>query len=142
MAKHKIGRPSVAETVYGDNAASFEAIWDGHNFKTKRSTADYIYCTTALRIIKEAASDIPYVETICRINTKEPWFSRSILSQLGRMSVQNEYPDANVVEIAKIAAKLRHENYKVKQVEHFIRTGRTTNEWERSLIEVLVQDAE
>ena len=93
-------------------------------------------------MLSEAASDIPYVETICRINTKDPWFSRSILSQLGRMSVQNEYPDADVVEIAKIAAELRHENYKVKQVERFIRTGRTTNEWERSLIEVLVQKAE
>jgi len=128
IQKRKKGRPTVAQKYYGDAAKQVTMIWEaGGNIKTKRSTADYIYCTTALRIIKEAASEIPFVELIYKSDNS--WFSRSILSQLGRMSIQDGYDDNDVIAMAKIAAIAIHENCTVREVETYIRNGRKTGEW-------------
>lgn len=124
------GRPTVAQKYYGSKAKIMEAIWEsGNRFTTKRSTADYIYCTAALRIIKESASEIPYIEELYKAGGQKEWFSRSILSQLGRMSIQDGYSDDDVITIMKIAAKAKHEKHTVKLIELYIKIGRKTGEW-------------
>jgi hypothetical protein len=129
MAEHKRGRPTVAQTIYGDYADMMEEIWQKSGLKTKRSTADYLYCVAALSAIKEAASEIPHIETICRLDGSNPWYSRSILSQLGRMILQDGYSEQDVLAIAKLAAEARHADCTVRQIEIYIRKTRKTGEW-------------
>lgn len=68
MTKRKRGRPTVAQTRYGDYSTTMETVVNDGRFKSKRSTADYVYCIAALRIIQEADTKIPYIETICKVN--------------------------------------------------------------------------
>ncbi len=127
--KRSRGRPTVATEYFGNAAQAFGMIMSAGKKVTKRSIADYVYCDAALRIIKEAASEIPFVEEIFSVDREKEQYCRSILSQLGRMSIQDSYTDVDVIAIARIAAEARHDKCTVKQIEKYIRRGRMTGEW-------------
>ena len=76
------GRPTVAETIAGDNASHYEYVLTSEKkWHSRRSVADTIYAFTAASVLTEAASEIEDLETICGPD----YMYRSIMNQLGRM---------------------------------------------------------
>jgi hypothetical protein len=114
MPEHRRGRPTFVQTYYGDKACVMEAAWHRANFKLN---AVWRAISTAYRF-KKRIQESPYIETICRIDDNEPWYSRSILAQLGRVILQDGYGEADVIAIAKVAAQALHGNYTVKLDSH------------------------
>lgn len=111
---NKRGRPSIARTVYGDNSTLLEHTWG--NYRTTRSVADNIYCVEAIQLIKEAASDIQNIEAVYDI--KKRWYSRGILTQIGRMLVQDRFLKDDVLEALQAACNLKSQKgFSSKEVE-------------------------
>jgi hypothetical protein len=95
----KRGRPTIKALYYGNQAHAIENIYG--NYRTKRSVADEVYCLAAISLIKEAASEIQNIEYI--YDSEKGWYSRSILSQLGRMLLQDTRPKEDVLKEIKAA---------------------------------------
>ncbi len=126
MAKTR-GRPSVSEKFYGDSHATMDKIWEGQNYRSKRSVADMVYCTMALEVITEAASEIENIESI--FDKKNQKIARSILSQIGRALAQDGYSEGDAVELAKIACLLKKNSWTTKAVENKLRDLRMGREF-------------
>ena len=130
-SKRKRGRPDVFERDYHEYSDSSRILFAPKvyaEYRTKRSAANNYYMSHGFGIIKESASDIPYSDLFINVNEKEI-YCKSILEQLGRMLIQDGYSKEDIVTVAKIAAELRHDGYKVKQIAQYIRKSRKTNEW-------------
>ena len=77
--RRKRGRPSIAETMVGDYAETYEKIiTNGKKYRSRRSISDAVYVFVAGRILMEADSEIKNLELIC----SEEYQCRSILNQL------------------------------------------------------------
>jgi len=122
------GRPSVYMKVFGheDNDRFFE-------YQTKRAQAAHAYAASVFGLLSEAASDIPYLDGIFRIEKVK---GRSgciqkceIIEQLGRMREQDGYSDKDILTIARIAAQAYHDGATVKQIKQYILLGRTSGVW-------------
>ena len=120
------GRPTVAETIAGENASQYEfVLTGGKQYRSRRSIADTVYAFAAASVLSEAASEIEGLEVIFRPD----YMCRSILNQLGRMIRIEGYSDDDVIEIAKIAIKAKKSGHSVKDIEKYIRNGRVTGKW-------------
>jgi len=124
--KNGRGRPSVTQKLAGEKAELYEKIiTNGKTFRSRRSITDTAYAFSAAHIVLKAASKIEDLELICG----ERYQCRSILNQLGRMSLIEGYSDADVISIAKEAIQGKKDGYSVKEIEQYIRHGRLTGEW-------------
>ena len=128
--KKKRGRPSIDERT-GDTLVKFIAATDAHN-NTHRTHANRAYMTAGMTFVAEHRNDIPHHDTLIKpygdsyVNQKT---GIGVLEQLGRMIEQDGYTEADVLHIAVIAADALHKGLKVKEVEQFIRRGRTKGIW-------------
>jgi hypothetical protein len=53
------GRPKITEKIMGENAELYEKLaTQGRRYRSRRSTADSVYALEAVKILKEAASEI------------------------------------------------------------------------------------
>lgn len=128
----KRGRPTAIQRDYGDAGAPMEAIFAadcGNTYKTQRAATNTYYMTMAMELIKEAASDIKHIELLIGFKNQEIR-CKGVLEQLGRMLVQDGHSKADVIFIAKVAARAKYESSTVKEIERYIRHGRLTGEWE------------
>ena len=124
--RRKRGRPSVAETMVGDYAETYEKIiTNGKKYRSRRSIADTIYVFAAGRMLMETDSEIKDLEIIC----SEEYQCRSILNQLGRMYQVEGYSKEDVISIAEEAIKSKKAGHSVKDIEQYILNGRLTKEW-------------
>ena len=122
------GRPTVAEKIVGDSAATYESVLMGGKRRCSRRTiSDTVYAFTAAGILSDAASEIDGLELI--LNHQTQYMCRSILNQLGRMSKSEGYSDEDVIRVAKAAIQGKKDGYSVKEIEKYIRHGRVTDEW-------------
>lgn len=106
---------------------------------TTRGLANVHYQMKGVEIIKEVASEIPFsgllfqegdIQSELRgVITCGLKFKKSIAEQIGRMSLQDGFCVEDCVKVAKISAKALHDGYTVKEIEKYIRHGRTTGEW-------------
>ncbi len=120
------GRPTIAETIAGDNASHYEyVLTGGRKYRSRRSVADTIYAFTAASVLTESASESKDLETIFGPDS----MSRSILNQLGRMIRIERYSENDVIEIAKEAIQAKKNGHSVKDIEKYIRHGRMTGKW-------------
>jgi hypothetical protein len=84
------GRPRVAEYLVGDNATHYEKVMtSGKRYRSRRSISDTIYTFTAAGILRDAASKIENLELL--VDFQKEYMCRSILNQLGRMSLTEGY---------------------------------------------------
>ena len=121
------GRPKMTEKLAGDSAELYESIMlQGKKFRSRRSTADTVYAMKAAEILWEAASEIENLDVIF---VPDVYMCRSILNQLGRMRLIENYDKESVVEIAKVAIYKKKNGESVKDIEKYIRNGRLTHEW-------------
>lgn len=135
MAKR--GRPNVFAR---DGSLEYrETMLSLLDVTTNRGLANAHYQMQGVGIIKEAASEIPYSELLfeegniyagvkgtisCGLG-----FKKGIAEQIGRMLIQDGFCMEDCVEVAKISAKALHDGFTVKEIEKYIRHGRTTGEW-------------
>lgn len=84
-----------------------------------------MYQRNGEHFIKMHAKEIPDYDTL--------EFAPSVLEQLGRMYRKN-IEDTTIIEQAKIASAALNAGRTVKQVEAYLRHGRTTGEWNESLL--------
>jgi len=120
------GRPSVYMKVFGheDKDRFFE-------YQTKRAQAAHVYAASVFGLLSEAASDIPYLDCIFKVDkAKAACIQKGeIIEQLGRMREQDGYSDRDILTIARIAAKAYHDGVTVKQIKQYILLGRTSGVW-------------
>jgi len=120
------GRPSVIEKIAGENSAFYEKIiTEGKTYRSYRSVADTAYVFSAASVLTEAASEIEDLELICGPD----YLCRSILNQLGRMLLSEEYSKNDIIAIAREAIKGKKDGHSVKEIEQYIRHGRLTGKW-------------
>ncbi len=104
-----------------------------YNDKSTRTQAAHYYSSAAYPLLSEAASEIPFLDGIFCIYTENGRGACKqkieIIEQLGRMREQDGYSDADVLKIARIAAKAYHDGYTVKHIKAYILRGRTKGEW-------------
>lgn len=124
-ARRKRGRPTVASKLFDDGEFVEKHLLAQDNFRTHRSISDMAYCTTASILLSEAASEIDNLDELCH----GEYLCRSILVQLGRMYHQNNFDEASVIAAAKVAIEAKRLGSSVKDIEAYIRRGRTTNTW-------------
>jgi len=121
------GRPTVAEKIVGNSAATYESVLMGGKRRCSRRTiSDTVYAFAAAGILSDAASEIEDLELI--LNHQTQYMCRSILNQLGRMSCEG-FSNECVIRIAKAAIQGKKDGYSVKDIEKYIRHGRVTDEW-------------
>ena len=123
------GRPTVAEKIAGDNAATYERVMtSGKKYRSRRSVSDTVYAFTAAGILSDAASDIEDLELIMDFRSESEYMCRSVLSQLGRISREG-FSNECVIRVAKAAIQGKKDGYSVKEIERYIRNGRLTDKW-------------
>lgn len=123
------GRPTVTER-YTDKAFP-DWIKGTCPNRTTRTQATQFYCSTVFGLLSEAASEIPFLDSIfiegnLHDGTRQ---KTEIVEQLGRMLTQDGYSESDVKYIAAIAAEAYHEGATVKQIKAYILKGRKTNQW-------------
>lgn len=97
-----------------------------------RYTANTEYQSRGRNFVMKYNGKIPHIDRLCR--------AYGCLEQLGRM-VKTEMEAATILEQAKIAADALNAGRKVKQVEKYLRHGRTTGEWDESLLTATTEAA-
>jgi len=121
------GRPKITERLVGDSAEFYEKIMmGGRKFRSRRSVTDTVYAMKAGEILLEAASDI---NDLNQIFIPDEYMCRSILSQLGRMYLVENFDTKSVVTVARLAIDKKMNGCSVKDIEKYIRNGRQTDEW-------------
>jgi len=121
------GRPSVWVKAFGhENKDDFLAD------KTKRTQAANFYRASVYALLSEAASDIPYLDCIFKVDKAKAACIQKceIIEQLGRMREQDGYSDKDVLTIASIAAEAYHDGATVKQIKQYILLGRKSGVWD------------
>lgn len=123
------GRPRVTEKIAGESAELYEKIiMGGQKYHSRRTVADMAYVFKAADILlSEAASEIEGPEVL--INHQTQYVCRSILNQLGRMYLTENYSKESVIRVAQAAIQDKKNGYSVKEIENYIRNGRVTGEW-------------
>ena len=122
------GRPKVSEKIVGSLASKYETIMtNGKDFRSRRSISDTVYAMQAVPILLEVASEIEGLELI--LKDDERYMCRSIMNQLGRMSLAENYDKESVITIAKMAIYKKQNGCSVKEIEKYIRHGRLTGQW-------------
>ena len=122
------GRPKVSEKLAPYSSAQYENILVGSKrFRSRRSITDTVYAYAAMEILLEAASDIEDLELILDEGTH--YMCRSILNQLGRMRLIENYDKDSIIKMAKVSAYRKKHGWSVKEIESYIRHGRLTGEW-------------
>lgn len=122
------GRPRVAEYLAGDNATHYEKVMTGgKKYRSRRSISDTIYAFAAAGILRDAASEIEDLDIL--INFESDYMCRSILNQLGCMSLTEGYSNESVLYVAKAAIQDRKNGGSVKDIEQYIRHSRVTGKW-------------
>jgi len=125
--KRSRGRPKMTEKLVGNHAKSYEfMLTGGRKFRSRRSTVDTVYAMRAAFILTEFASEIDDLDVIF---VPDGYMCRSILNQLGRMHLIENYDKESVVDIAKVAIYKKKNGGSVKDIEKYIRNGRLTSEW-------------
>jgi hypothetical protein len=123
------GRPKISEKLLGESGKLYESILtNGRQFRSRRSTTDIVYAAEAVKILKEAAAEIEDLELIVELDGH--YICRSILNQLGRMRLIENYDKDSIVKIAKLAIYKKKNGCNVKEIEKYIRQGRMTGEWD------------
>ena len=89
------------------------------------------YQYTAKALLAEAASDFPEIKAVYHHDTvrRQEHEKPEILEQIGRMYMQDGFPQADCIEIARVAGNALSEGYTVKQVKAYIANGRKTGQW-------------
>lgn len=131
--KRKRGRPTVAAKLMDEEWAA--QIKSNFQDKTTRTQAARQYQMEVYGLLSEAASDIPYLDGIWG-QVEMPCggppglkMKSTIIEQLGRMLAQDHYSKADVITVAKIAAKAYHDGCTVKEIVAYIQHGRNTGKW-------------
>lgn len=116
----KRGRPTVTAQHKGEELSRFIA--DLYPGRTSRTLAAIYYREEAACLLSEAASSIPHLDGIFRVDEVEhaQYEKGEILEQLGRMLVQDGYARKDVLEVARIAAQAYHDGCTVKQIKTWI----------------------
>lgn len=129
--KKKRGRPSV-DARDGSDLVEVIANYDTQ-MKTHRSHVNEYYRLEAVDFLRNHLSELPHA---CKLIVpyKDSYIPRktglAVLEQLGRMILQDGYSDDDVLTVANVATTLLSEHgFKVKEVERYMRHGRTTGEW-------------
>ena len=127
VSKNKRGRPTVYAREFGDDGGKqMEAINKAtfSDLESARSRTDLIYYLEAHSLLSEQAE------------YRETWYTpagnfkgKSVLVQIGRMRLQNNYSEESCRKVAAMAADYLKQGYTVRAVEKWIRHGRNTNEW-------------
>mgnify|MGYP007101933823 CR=1 FL=1 len=127
--KKRRGRPSIDEHSDG----IVKAISDSDTQdQTHRAHVNKYYETAGSIFVGHRRDDIPHYDTLIqpyRDSFVPKKTGRGVLEQLGRMIEQDGYRDTDVLHIAIIAADALHQGLRVKEVERFIRRGRTKDIW-------------
>lgn len=116
------GRPNI-EQLTGQGPA-LDTIRDFEPDKTARTHQNMLYQAMGDKFVTDHADEIPGAERLRK--------GRGCLEQLGRM--MGKYANTSVIKAANIAANALTAGRTVKQVEAYLRHGRTTGELDESLL--------
>lgn len=114
------GRPTAATQHLAETFS--QSLIEMYPNKTSRTRAAIYYRCAVGSLLSEAASSIPYLDGIYHNdNVKYELREKGeITEQLGRMLQQDGYSEADVLEVARIAAQAYHDGYTVKQIKAWI----------------------
>lgn len=125
------GRPTAAAAHAGQEMS--DSIKQEFKDKSTRTQAAHYYSIAVFPLLSEAASEIPFLDGIFCIDEENGIGALKqkdeIIEQLGRMIEQDGYSEADVLKVARIAAKAYHDGYTVKQIKAYILNGRKTGKW-------------
>lgn len=124
----KRGRPTAYQREFGDEAQSFKTAFTAmSSYDSERSNTNDLYYMEGFSIASKTEG----------VNARETFFTKagnhkgkSILEQIGRMSLQDGYSRKACEEILHAAIKGMEEGYTIKFIEKWIRHGRTTGSFE------------
>lgn len=91
---------------------------------TDRTETNRFYQLLALKLVSDNAAAIPNIDRFKK--------AKSCMEQIGRMI--DTIDDTAIIKQAKIAADALSTGCTVKQAEAYLRHGRTTGEWNESLL--------
>ena len=129
--KKKRGRPSIDAR---DGLGMVEVIANADIAdKTHRSHVNEYYRLEAVDFLCKHLSELPHAGKLI-VPYKDSYIHRKtglgVLEQLGRMILQDGYSEGDALNVANIATTLLSEHgFTVKEVERYIRHGRTTGKW-------------
>lgn len=118
MAKR--GRPTASATHSDEGFAAI--IIDMFPGKTKRTYASIYYRSAVYSLLSEAASEIPYLDGIFRLDDAGMacYQKAEIIEQLGRMLEQDGHSPDDVLYFARLAAQHYHNGYTVKEIKAWL----------------------
>ena len=111
-SKNKRGRPKI----YGDMLYSI------YFDKEKRTAQNTFYVGVTIKMMDQKPGDFFVTE-------KGNLRRQGIAEQIGRMYNQDGYPEESFKDVCQTAIDIVKDGYSVKDVERWIRHGRTTGEW-------------
>lgn len=123
----KRGRKDVY-TASGCEAMRIAYIGEEISARTRQAR---FYQYTAKALLAEAASDFPEIKAVYHHDTvhRQEHEKPEILEQIGRMYMQDGFPQEDCIEIARVAGNALSEGYTVKQMKAYIANGRKTGQW-------------